>query len=167
MRQVELLEVTAMWSLKPAKPWIVKCRCSDLLLPCVQAVEYVQSGMVLGLGTGSTAAFAVAKIGELLKVSDLLATTFEFLSYDWHKLLKLSTQEKVSTGVVVYDVWFACQTLTIKWSYQCVATFFGLQDGTLKDIVGVPTSKVGIITLWPMVSESLGLTDKHPLLVIG
>jgi ribose 5-phosphate isomerase A len=31
-------------------------------------VEYVQSGMVLGLGTGSTAAFAVAKIGELLKV---------------------------------------------------------------------------------------------------
>ncbi|CAM6102065.1 unnamed protein product [Calypogeia fissa] len=46
-----------------------------------KAVEYVKSGMVLGLGTGSTAAFAVAKIGELLK------------------------------------------------------------DGTLKDIVGVPTSK--------------------------
>lgn len=34
----------------------------------VQAVEYVKSGMVLGLGTGSTAAFAVARIGELLKV---------------------------------------------------------------------------------------------------
>lgn len=34
----------------------------------MQAVEYVKSGMVLGLGTGSTAAFAVAKIGELLKV---------------------------------------------------------------------------------------------------
>ena len=34
----------------------------------LQAVEYVKSGMVLGLGTGSTAAFAVAKIGELLKV---------------------------------------------------------------------------------------------------
>eukprot|EP00249_Psilotum_nudum_P004302 c17829_g3_i1 orf=604-1479(-) len=32
-----------------------------------KAVEYVQSGMVLGLGTGSTAAFVVAKIGELLK----------------------------------------------------------------------------------------------------
>lgn len=31
-------------------------------------MEYVKSGMVLGLGTGSTAAFAVAKIGELLKV---------------------------------------------------------------------------------------------------
>lgn len=38
--------------------------------PCgiVQAVEYVKSGMVVGLGTGSTAAFAVARIGELLKV---------------------------------------------------------------------------------------------------
>jgi len=32
-----------------------------------KAVEYVESGMVLGLGTGSTAAFAVARIGELLK----------------------------------------------------------------------------------------------------
>lgn len=36
-----------------------------------KAVEYVQSGMVLGLGTGSTAAFAVAKIGELLKEGTL------------------------------------------------------------------------------------------------
>jgi len=32
-----------------------------------QAVDYVKSGMKLGLGTGSTAAFAVARIGELLK----------------------------------------------------------------------------------------------------
>ncbi|GBG78947.1 hypothetical protein CBR_g28662 [Chara braunii] len=31
------------------------------------AVDYVKSGMVLGLGTGSTAAFAVARIGELLQ----------------------------------------------------------------------------------------------------
>ncbi|XP_043724336.1 probable ribose-5-phosphate isomerase 3, chloroplastic [Telopea speciosissima] len=30
-----------------------------------KAVEYVSSGMVLGLGTGSTAAFVVAKIGQL------------------------------------------------------------------------------------------------------
>ncbi|KAG8100543.1 hypothetical protein GUJ93_ZPchr0013g37679 [Zizania palustris] len=35
-------------------------------LAAVQAVEQVQSGMVLGLGTGSTAAFAVAEIGALL-----------------------------------------------------------------------------------------------------
>eukprot|EP01018_Ginkgo_biloba_P013125 Gb_35011 [translate_table: standard] len=36
-----------------------------------KAVEYVESGMVLGLGTGSTAAFVVAKIGELLKTGKL------------------------------------------------------------------------------------------------
>lgn len=36
-----------------------------------KAVEYVESGMVLGLGTGSTAAFAVARIGELMKAGEL------------------------------------------------------------------------------------------------
>ncbi|KAJ0489016.1 putative ribose-5-phosphate isomerase [Helianthus annuus] len=36
-----------------------------------KAVEYVQSGMVLGLGTGSTAAFVVSKIGELLASGEL------------------------------------------------------------------------------------------------
>nr|XP_010923533.1 probable ribose-5-phosphate isomerase 3, chloroplastic [Elaeis guineensis] len=35
-------------------------------LAAVKAVEYVTSGMVLGLGTGSTAAFVVAEIGALL-----------------------------------------------------------------------------------------------------
>lgn len=36
-----------------------------------KAVEYVKSGMKLGLGTGSTAAFAVDKIGQLLKDGEL------------------------------------------------------------------------------------------------
>lgn len=36
-----------------------------------KAVEYVQSGMVLGLGTGSTAAFVVAKLGALLQSGEL------------------------------------------------------------------------------------------------
>ncbi|KAJ0538861.1 putative ribose-5-phosphate isomerase [Helianthus annuus] len=36
-----------------------------------KAVEYVKSGMVLGLGTGSTAAFVVAKIGELYASGEL------------------------------------------------------------------------------------------------
>eukprot|EP00898_Chlorokybus_atmophyticus_P004554 jgi/Chlat1/509/Chrsp103S01106 len=36
-----------------------------------KAVEYVKSGMVVGLGTGSTAAFAVDKIGKLLKSGEL------------------------------------------------------------------------------------------------
>ncbi|KAK7258710.1 hypothetical protein RIF29_24292 [Crotalaria pallida] len=36
-----------------------------------KAVEYVKSGMVLGLGTGSTAAFVVAKLGSLLSSGEL------------------------------------------------------------------------------------------------
>ena len=33
--------------------------------------DYVKSGMVIGLGTGSTAAFAVERVGELLKSGEL------------------------------------------------------------------------------------------------
>ncbi|XP_031127905.1 probable ribose-5-phosphate isomerase 3, chloroplastic [Ipomoea triloba] len=36
-----------------------------------KAVDYVKSGMVLGLGTGSTAAFVVAKLGELISSGQL------------------------------------------------------------------------------------------------
>ncbi|KAK0602042.1 hypothetical protein LWI29_029805 [Acer saccharum] len=36
-----------------------------------KAVDYVKSGMVLGLGTGSTAAFVVDKLGHLLKTGQL------------------------------------------------------------------------------------------------
>lgn len=36
-----------------------------------KAVDYVKSGMVLGLGTGSTAAFVVDKLGALLKSGEL------------------------------------------------------------------------------------------------
>ncbi len=36
-----------------------------------RAVEFVDSGMVVGLGTGSTTAFAVTRIGERLKSGDL------------------------------------------------------------------------------------------------
>ena len=36
-----------------------------------KAVEYVSSGMKLGLGTGSTAAFAVERVGDLLAKGEL------------------------------------------------------------------------------------------------
>jgi ribose 5-phosphate isomerase A len=36
-----------------------------------RAVDYVESGMVVGLGTGSTAVFAVRRIGRLLREGDL------------------------------------------------------------------------------------------------
>ncbi len=37
----------------------------------LRAVEFVESGMVVGLGTGSTTAFAVIRIGERIKSGDL------------------------------------------------------------------------------------------------
>ena len=36
-----------------------------------RAVEFVDSGMVVGLGTGSTTAFAVIRIGERIKSGEL------------------------------------------------------------------------------------------------
>lgn len=36
-----------------------------------RAVQYAKSGMVLGLGTGSTTAFAIDRIGELMKKGEL------------------------------------------------------------------------------------------------
>ncbi|KAI3964711.1 hypothetical protein MKW92_052929 [Papaver armeniacum] len=40
-------------------------------LAAYKAVDYVESGMILGLGTGSTAYYAVNRIGELLKQGKL------------------------------------------------------------------------------------------------
>ncbi|CAN6582110.1 hypothetical protein FF1_033567 [Malus domestica] len=60
------------------RPMSVKARTVPALtqddlkkLAADKAVEYVKSGMVLGLGTGSTAAFVVSKLGELLKSGEL------------------------------------------------------------------------------------------------
>ncbi|KAL3501847.1 hypothetical protein ACH5RR_036296 [Cinchona calisaya] len=49
------------------------CLSQDELkkIAAYKAVEFVQSGMVLGLGTGSTAKHAVDRIGELLKQGKL------------------------------------------------------------------------------------------------
>lgn len=56
-----------------------------------RAVEFVESGMVVGLGTGSTTAFAVIRIGERLKSGDLkdivgIPTSIrtEKLATEWH-----------------------------------------------------------------------------------
>lgn len=50
-----------------------------------KAVEYVKSGMVLGLGTGSTAAFAVDRIGQLLKdgtLKDIIGVPTSIRTYE-------------------------------------------------------------------------------------
>jgi ribose 5-phosphate isomerase len=41
------------------------CTCAQVGYKAVD--DYVKSGMVVGLGTGSTAAFAVERLGQLLK----------------------------------------------------------------------------------------------------
>ena len=53
-----------------------------------KAVEYVQSGMVVGLGTGSTAAFAVERIGQLLEedaLRDIVAVPTSIRTYEQAK----------------------------------------------------------------------------------
>ncbi|KAJ9180119.1 hypothetical protein P3X46_008401 [Hevea brasiliensis] len=62
----------------PTKNFSIRAQSAPILtqdelkkLAAGKAVDYVKSGMVLGLGTGSTAAFVVAKIGELLQSGQL------------------------------------------------------------------------------------------------
>ncbi|KAF5442331.1 hypothetical protein F2P56_035001 [Juglans regia] len=62
-----------------------------------KAVEYVESGMVLGLGTGSTAKHAVNRIGELLRQGKL------------HNIVGIPTSKKtheqaVSLGIPLSDL---------------------------------------------------------------
>ena len=62
-----------------------------------KAVEYVKSGMRLGLGTGSTAAFAVERIGSLLKdgtLKDLVAVPTSIRTYEQAK----SARENILQG---------------------------------------------------------------------
>ncbi len=50
-----------------------------------KAVEYAKSGMVLGLGTGSTTAFAIGRIGELMKngeLKDIIGVPTSIKSYE-------------------------------------------------------------------------------------
>ncbi|KAK7284262.1 hypothetical protein RJT34_19006 [Clitoria ternatea] len=62
-------------SLKPRAPLSIRAITltqDDLKkLAADKAVDYVKSGMVLGLGTGSTAAFVVSKLGHLLSSGQL------------------------------------------------------------------------------------------------
>eukprot|EP00262_Sarcandra_glabra_P003579 TRINITY_DN1432_c0_g1_i10.p1 TRINITY_DN1432_c0_g1~~TRINITY_DN1432_c0_g1_i10.p1 ORF type:complete len:287 (+),score=28.37 TRINITY_DN1432_c0_g1_i10:223-1083(+) len=63
------IPIRALSSPSPSPPPLTQ---DDLKkLAASKAVEYVRSGMVLGLGTGSTAAFVVDQIGDLLKTGKL------------------------------------------------------------------------------------------------
>ncbi|CAG9461217.1 unnamed protein product [Pedinophyceae sp. YPF-701] len=72
-----------------------------------KAVEYVKSGMVVGLGTGSTAAFAVDRIGELLKsgeLTDIVGVPTSIRTYEQAKslgipLATLDEQPKLDVAI--------------------------------------------------------------------
>lgn len=58
-----------------------------------KAVEYVESNTAIGLGTGSTAAFAVARIGQLLKegkLENIVAVPTSIKTYEQAKSKALS-----------------------------------------------------------------------------
>ncbi|KAJ4974135.1 hypothetical protein NE237_007309 [Protea cynaroides] len=62
-----------------------------------KAVEFVQSGMVLGLGTGSTAKYAVQRIGELLqqgKLKDIIGIPTS----------KKTQEQALSLGIPLSDI---------------------------------------------------------------
>jgi len=60
------------------------------------AVQFIQSGMVVGLGTGSTAIFATRKIGELLRTGVLKDITGFATS-------KATQDEAIQLGIPVMD----------------------------------------------------------------
>lgn len=72
-----------------------------------KAVEYVKSGMVVGLGTGSTAAFAVDRIGQLLKegkLTNIVGVPTSIRTYEQAKALgiplaTLDTQPKLDVAI--------------------------------------------------------------------
>jgi ribose 5-phosphate isomerase A len=72
-----------------------------------KAVDYVKSGMVVGLGTGSTAAFAVDRIGQLLKdgtLKDIIGVPTSIRTYEQAKslgipLATLDEQPKLDVAI--------------------------------------------------------------------
>ncbi|KAI3427968.1 hypothetical protein D9Q98_006358 [Chlorella vulgaris] len=72
-----------------------------------KAVDYVKSGMVVGLGTGSTAAFAVDRIGDLLasgELKDIVGVPTSVRTYEQAKgrgipLATLDEQPKLDVAI--------------------------------------------------------------------
>ncbi|KAF6177024.1 hypothetical protein GIB67_040922 [Kingdonia uniflora] len=65
------MSIKALSYPSPSPPSTILTQNDLKKLAAYKAVEYVSSGMVLGLGTGSTATFVVSRIGELLKLGEL------------------------------------------------------------------------------------------------
>jgi len=67
-----------------------------------KAVDYVKSNMVVGLGTGSTAAFAVDRIGELLKngtLKNIIGVPTSIRTYEQAKSLGIPLAVKLRVAL--------------------------------------------------------------------
>lgn len=86
---------TALPSLSP--PSVILTQDDLKKIAAYKAVEYVESGMVLGLGTGSTARHAVDRIGELLrqgKLNNIIGVPTS----------KMTHEQAVSLGIPLSDL---------------------------------------------------------------
>lgn len=95
-----------------------------------KAVEYVKSGMVLGLGTGSTAAFAVDRIGELLKdgtLTDIVGVPTSIRTYEQAKSMFWGRGTVGGVHGFVHKVTFVHNGIVI--CLTCISHRFGYSFG--------------------------------------
>ncbi|KAJ1377705.1 Ribose 5-phosphate isomerase, type A [Sesbania bispinosa] len=81
----------------PSQPPVILTQDDLKKIAAYKAVEYVESGMVLGLGTGSTAKHAVDRIGELLRQGKLKDITGVPTSKKTH-------EQALSLGIPLSDL---------------------------------------------------------------
>ena len=84
-------------SSSPSRPPVILTQDELKKIAAYKAVEYVESGMVLGLGTGSTAKHAVDRIGELLRQGKLKNIVGIPTS-------KMTHEQAVSLGIPLSDL---------------------------------------------------------------
>ena len=86
-----------------------------------RAVEYVKSGMVLGLGTGSTTAFAIDRIGELMEkgeLKDIVGVPTSIKSYEQ------------ASGKMPDSCIRTRHTVDSNWQLGCNNAISGVQDSS-------------------------------------
>ena len=93
-----------------------------------RAVEYAKSGMVLGLGTGSTTAYAIDRIGELMKngeLKDIIGVPTSIKSYE-----QASGKHVAVSASCGSDLWLIILQLCMSVVQWIVNTpMYGLRDG--------------------------------------
>ncbi|PPR96545.1 hypothetical protein GOBAR_AA24120 [Gossypium barbadense] len=74
----------------PMSPPVILTQDELKKIAAYKAVEFVESGMVLGLGTGSTAKHAVDRIGELLRQEQAISLGIPLSDLDSHPTIDMA-----------------------------------------------------------------------------